>query len=58
MLNRYDVITLDPKAHPQVKQAPAHRFADWLLSPEGQGAIAGYTLNGKTLFHPVADKEP
>src|SRR5580693_75532 len=29
LLNRYDVILLDPKKHPEAKQEPARRFADW-----------------------------
>ena len=36
LLNRYDVILLDPKKHPHVKQEAARRFADWLASPEGR----------------------
>jgi tungstate transport system substrate-binding protein len=35
-LNRYDVILLDPKKHPHVKQEAARRFGDWLASPEGR----------------------
>jgi tungstate transport system substrate-binding protein len=58
MLNLYDVILLNPQIHPEVKQAPAHRLADWLASPEGQTAIAGYTKNGQKLFHPEADPKP
>jgi tungstate transport system substrate-binding protein len=58
MLNLYDVILLNPQMHPQVKQAPAHRLADWLVSPEGQTAIASYTKNGQKLFHPEADPKP
>ncbi len=55
LLNRYDVILLDPKKHPESKQEPARRFADWLASPEGQAAIGGYKVNGERLFHPSAD---
>ncbi len=58
LLNRYDVILLNPKTHPQAKQAPAHRFAAWLASPEGQAAIAGYTIAGQRLFHPESDPKP
>jgi tungstate transport system substrate-binding protein len=58
MLNLYDVILLNPQTHPQAKQAPAHRLADWLASPEGQTAIAGYTKSGQKLFHPEADPKP
>jgi tungstate transport system substrate-binding protein len=55
LLNRYDVILLDPKKHPQAKQQPARRFADWLVSPEGQAAIGAYQVKGEQLFHPSAN---
>ncbi len=55
LLNRYDVILLDPKRHPEAKQQPARRFARWLVSPEGQAAIGGYKVKGEQLFHPSAD---
>jgi len=58
LLNRYDVILLDPKLHPQAKQGPARRFADWLSSADGQAAIGGYTLAGDRLFHPESDRKP
>jgi tungstate transport system substrate-binding protein len=54
LLNRYDVILLDPKKHPEAKQEPARRFADWLASAEGQTAIGSYEVNGEHLFHPSA----
>jgi tungstate transport system substrate-binding protein len=54
LLNRYDVILLDPQKHPEAKQMPARRFADWLASSEGQAAIGAYALNGEQLFHPSA----
>jgi tungstate transport system substrate-binding protein len=58
LLNLYDVILLNPQTHPQAKQAPAHRFVDWLASPKGQTAIASYTKGGQKLFHPEADPKP
>ena len=54
LLNRYNVILLDPRNHPAAKQVPAHRFADWLASAEGQAAIGAYELDGEPLFHPSA----
>jgi tungstate transport system substrate-binding protein len=54
LLNRYDVILLNPAHHPVPKQALAQRFAQWLLSPEGQEAIGAYKLDGEQLFHPSA----
>jgi tungstate transport system substrate-binding protein len=58
LLNRYDVILLSPAMHPQAKQEPAQQFARWLVSPEGQAAIAGYTIAGQRLFHPESDPKP
>jgi tungstate transport system substrate-binding protein len=55
LLNRYDVILLDPKKHPEAKQQPARRLADWLAAPEGQAAIGAYRIDGEQLFHPSAD---
>ena len=54
LLNRYDVILLDPQKHPEAKQIPARRFGDWLASAQGQAAIGAYELNGEQLFHPSA----
>jgi tungstate transport system substrate-binding protein len=54
LLNRYDVILLNPAKHPVPKQALAKRFAQWLLSPEGQAAIGAYKVAGEQLFHPSA----
>ena len=54
LLNRYDVILLNPAKHPAPKQALARRLAEWLLSPEGQAAIGAYEVDGEQLFHPSA----
>ena len=54
LLNRYDVILLNPAKHPVPKQALARRFAHWLVSPEGQAAIGAYEVHGEQLFHPSA----
>jgi tungstate transport system substrate-binding protein len=55
LLNRYDVILLDPVKHPEARREPAQRLADWLTSADGQAAIGAYTLDGEQLFHPSAD---
>jgi tungstate transport system substrate-binding protein len=38
-----------------VKKELGQQFIDWLISPEGQGVIAGYKINGKQLFYPNAN---
>jgi tungstate transport system substrate-binding protein len=58
LINRYDVIELDPKLHPQAKLGLAKQFADWLASPPGQQAIGDDEMAGQKLFHPEADPKP
>jgi tungstate transport system substrate-binding protein len=58
LVNMYNVILLDPVAHPRAKQSAARRLADWLASADGQAAIAGYRRVGQTLFHPAAEAKP
>ena len=40
MFNQYAVILVNPAKHPNVKRELGQAFIDWLVSPEGQGAIA------------------
>ena len=54
LLNRYDVILLDAKKHPEAKQEPARRLRGWLVSSAGQAAIGAYTKQGHVLFNPSA----
>jgi tungstate transport system substrate-binding protein len=55
LINRYDVIELNPQKHASSKLITAKVFADWLVSPEGQQAIGAYQANGQKLFNPSAD---
>jgi tungstate transport system substrate-binding protein len=54
LINRYNVILLDPAKHPNANRAAAEKLADWLRSPEGQNAIGAYTVGGEQLFRPSA----
>jgi tungstate transport system substrate-binding protein len=54
LLNRYDVILLDPAKRSQAKQEAARRLRDWLMSEAGQSAIGAYVVYGQQLFHPSA----
>src|SRR3954451_23091438 len=54
LLNRYDVIELNPQKHAGAKLAAAKALADWLVSPEGQEAIGSYEVKGRKLFNPSA----
>lgn len=57
LFNQYGVILVNPKKHPHVKQEAGQAFIDWLVSDEGQQAIADYKLNGQQLFFPNASKD-
>ncbi|MBX9699628.1 MAG: substrate-binding domain-containing protein [Acetobacteraceae bacterium] len=54
LFNQYGVMPVSPRRHPHVKAAEAQRFIEWLVSPAGQAAIAGYTVGGEQLFFPNA----
>ena len=54
LFNQYGVMAVNPAKHPHVKAAAAQRFADWVVSPAGQSAIAGYKIGGEQLFFPNA----
>ncbi len=56
LFNQYGVILVNPKKHPKVKAAEGQAFIDWILSEEGQSAIASYQLGGQQLFFPNAGK--
>jgi tungstate transport system substrate-binding protein len=45
---------VNPTKHPNVKKEFGQAFIDWLVSPEGQRAIADYKINGEQLFYPNA----
>ncbi len=55
LFNQYGVILVNPARHPNVKRDLGQQFIDWLVSPEGQRAIAGYKINGQQLFYPNAE---
>ncbi len=54
LFNQYGVIIVDPDRHPHVKKAMAQAFVDWLVSADGQQAIADYRLKGEQAFFPNA----
>ncbi|MFO1293273.1 MAG: substrate-binding domain-containing protein [Rubrivivax sp.] len=56
LFNQYGVMVVDPARHPHVKAAPAQAFADWVVSPAGQAAIAEYRIGGEQLFFPNAPR--
>lgn len=54
LFNQYGVMLVNPRKHPNVKAKLGQQFVDWLLSPQGQDAIASYRVNGEQLFFPNA----
>jgi tungstate transport system substrate-binding protein len=54
LFNQYGIILVNPAKHPRVKQAEGQAFIDWVLSPEGQGAIKSFQINGEQQFFPNA----
>ena len=54
LFNQYGVTLVNPAKHPNVKKELGQAFIDWLISPEGQKAIASYKINGEQLFYPNA----
>ena len=54
LFNQYGVMLVNPARHPHVKAEAGRRFIDWLVSNEGQAAIADYRIGGRQLFFPNA----
>jgi len=54
LFNQYGVMLVNPARHPHVKRELGQQFIDWLVSPEGQRAIADYRIGGEQLFFPNA----
>lgn len=58
LFNQYGVIVVNAAKHPHVKTELAQAFADWVVSAEGQAAIAAYKIGGEQLFFPNANAKP
>jgi tungstate transport system substrate-binding protein len=54
LFNQYGVMLVNPQKHSNVKQELGRQFIDWLISAEGQSAIADYKIDGQQLFYPNA----
>jgi len=54
LFNQYGVMLVNPAKHPHVKKELGQAFIDWLVSTEGQAAIAAYKIGGEQLFFPNA----
>jgi tungstate transport system substrate-binding protein len=56
LFNQYGIIMVNPEKHPNVNVEAAQTFIDWILSDEGQSAIASFEVRGQQLFTPNAKK--
>ena len=54
LFNQYGIILVNPEVHTHVKADLGQQFVDWVLSKEGQQAIADYKVDGQQLFFPNA----
>ena len=58
LFNQYGVMLVNPAKHPHVKAADGQKFVDWVVSPQGQDAIARYKIGGEQVFFPNASVFP
>lgn len=54
LFNQYGIIQVNPDRCPKVNAEDAKHFVDWLLSDDGQSAIAAYEVEDQQLFFPNA----
>ena len=57
LFNQYGVILVNPEKHRHVKKELGQAFIDWVVSHDGQKAIADYKIGGEQLFFPNAGQE-
>ena len=56
LFNQYGVMVVSSDKCPIVKEDAADKFVDWLISDEGQQAIADYRVDGQQIFFPNAER--
>ena len=54
LFNQYGVIPVSPARCPMIRHDDALAFRDWLVSADGQDAIAAFQRHGSQLFFPNA----
>ncbi len=55
LFNQYSVIAANPEKHPYLQYQSAKKFIDFLVGAQGQEIIAGYKINGETVFFANAE---
>jgi len=56
LFNQYGIMLVNPAKHAHVKKDLGQAFIDWVISPEGQKAIADYKIGADQLFFPNAKR--
>ena len=56
LFNQYGVMLVNPQKHPNVNARDGQAFVDWLISPQGQDAIASYKVGSQQLYFPNASR--
>jgi tungstate transport system substrate-binding protein len=56
LFNQYGVILVNPAKHQHVNAKDGQAFIDWLISDQGQQAIAEFRVEGQPVFFPNARK--
>ncbi|MEM7060460.1 MAG: substrate-binding domain-containing protein [Pseudomonadota bacterium] len=56
LFNQYGIVAINPEACPNIRAEMAQIFIDWMLSDQGQAAIAAHKVNGQQLFFPNAPR--
>jgi tungstate transport system substrate-binding protein len=54
LFNQYGLILVNPEKHPHIKADLGQEFINWVLSDDGQEAIAAFKINGQQAFFPNA----
>jgi tungstate transport system substrate-binding protein len=54
LFNQYGSLLLSEEKHPHLKHNLAGQWHEWLISEEGQEAIAAFSVDGQQLFFPNA----
>jgi tungstate transport system substrate-binding protein len=56
LANPYSVVVARPRGQGSPRLVSAQRFADWMVSGEGQAAIASFRVDGRAVFAPNDEK--
>ncbi len=54
LFNQYGIMLVNPAKHAHVKKDLGDAFIAWVISPEGQKAVADFKIGGEQLFFPNA----